>query len=516
VGREQRALRAAKPPSGWCSWYYYFTKPSQAAIEENLSALQKSQESAPLDVVQVDDGYQTAVGDWTSLAERFPDGMAYLAERIRSAGYRPGIWLAPFTVAATSRLAHEHADWLVRDASGKAAFAGKNWGSELYGLDTSHPGAQEWLRDLFSVVTREWGFDYLKLDFLASGAVRGLRYDPGVTRARALRDGLALIRETVGDEAFILGCGCPLLGAVGLVDAMRIGPDTSPRWDPYHKGLPVPGPEGEILPTTAGAIRNTLERAWMSPSLWINDPDCILLRDHETHLSLDEIRAFASAVGLTGGMALVSDRMATLSAERLDVLARLLPPMRERAQPRNYFERGIPERVTAHIERPWGVWLLAGVFNADGRKRTVSLKWSDLGLPDGRYHAVEFWSGGYLGQSESGVDLALPRHGAATLAIHRVSDEPQIIGSTFHIGQGAVELDDVRYDPQGEILSWNAHLGRRAHGSFIVWLPPQFRAHSVISDAHSVEWKTGARGELIVTAEIQDAARFTLEVAHDR
>jgi len=190
--------------------------------------------------------------------------------------------------------------------------------------------------------------------------------------------------------------------------------------------------------------------------------------------------------------------------------------MRERAQPRSYFERGIPESVTASVERPWGSWLLAGVFNADGRKRIAPLKWSELGLAEGRYHAVEFWSGSYLGQSESGVDLALPRHGAAALAVHRVSGEPQIIGSTFHIGQGAVELDDVRYDPQGEILSWNAHLGRRALGSFIVWLPPQFRVQSVISDARSVEWKTGASGELIVTAEIEDAARFTLEVTYER
>jgi hypothetical protein len=84
------------------------------------------------------------------------------------------------------------------------------------------------------------------------------------------------------------------------------------------------------------------------------------------------------------------------------------------------------------------------------------------------------------------------------------------------VHERAVELEDVRYDSQGEILSWNAHLGRRARGSFIVWLPPRFRARSVISDAHSVEWKTGASGELIVTAEIQDAARFTLEVAHER
>jgi alpha-galactosidase len=515
VGREQHARRPTHTPTGWCSWYYYFTKPSEAAIEENLAALQQVREAAPLEIVQIDDGYQTAVGDWTSLNERFPHGTAYLAERIRSAGYRPGLWIAPFTVAANSRLAQEHPDWLTHDHAGKPVFAGRNWNTLLYGLDTSHPDAQEWLRALFTTITREWGFDYLKLDFLASGAVKGHRYDSGITRARALRDGLALIRETVGDDIFLLGCGCPLLGAVGLVDAMRIGPDTAPRWRPHYRGLLVPGPDGEVLPTVAGAIRNTLERAWMSPALWVNDPDCLLLRDHETHLSVDEIRAFATAVGLTGGMALVSDRMARLTPERLDILARLLPPMSERAQPLSYLSPGIPAVVTAAIKRSWGSWLLAGVFNAYGRNHALSLPWTTLSLPDGAYHAVEFWSGAYLGQSETGVDLALPRHGVAALAIHRVSQEPQLIGSTFHIGQGAVELADVNYDPAAQTLRWWARLGRRAEGSFTVCLPAQTRVRDLTSDARSAGWATGAHGEIVVNAEIHGAAGFALEVEHD-
>jgi alpha-galactosidase len=516
VGREQRARTPAAAPSGWCSWYYYFTHPSEAAIEENIEALRQTQDTAPLDVVQIDDGYQTAVGDWTSLNERFPHGMARLAERIRSAGFRPGIWLAPFTVAANSQLAHEHPDWLVHDRAGKPAFAGRNWNSQLHSLDTSHPAARDWLRALFTTVTRDWRFDYLKLDFLASGAAPGLRHAPGVTRARALHEGLTLIRETVGDDVFILGCGCPLLGAVGIVDAMRIGPDSAPRWRPYHRGLPVPGADGNTLPALAGAIRSTLQRAWMSPALWANDPDCLLLRDHDTSLSLDEAHAFATAVGLTGGMALVSDRMTSLKPQRLDILSRLIPPMPERAQPLSYFAPDIPDCVTARVERPWGAWLLAGVFNGQGRKREFPLRWSELGLRPGRYHAVEFWSGAYLGQSETGFDLALPRHGAAALAIHSVTDAPQLIGSTFHIGQGAVELADVRYDLEGHTLAWRARLGRRANGSFIVWLPSGLRLRSLTSDARSLRWKRGERGEIIVIAEIDDAARFALEVEHER
>jgi hypothetical protein len=279
--------------------------------------------------------------------------------------------------------------------------------------------------------------------------------------------------------------------------------------------VPVPGPDGEVLPAMAGAIRNTLERAWMSPALWRNDPDCLLLRDQETHLSVNEIRAFATAVGLTGGMALLSDRMTSLKPERLDILARLLPPMRERAQPRSYFERGVPAHVTARVTRPWGTWLLAGIFNSESRRRVMPVRWRDLGLPAEPYHAVEFWSGAYLGSSETGVELTLPPHGAAALAIHPVADGPQLIGSTFHIGQGATELESARYDPLGQILSWNVRLGRRASGSFIVWAPPAYRVHGVISDARLQGWSVGPRGEIVVHAEIHDAARFALEFANE-
>jgi alpha-galactosidase len=113
----------------------------------------------------------------------------------------------------------------VRYAAGRPAWAGENWNAPLYGLDTSHPAARDCLRSVFRTVVEEWGYDYLKLDFLASAAMPRRRYNPEVTRARAraLRDGLALIRETVSGHVFLLGCGCPLLAGVGLLGALRIG-----------------------------------------------------------------------------------------------------------------------------------------------------------------------------------------------------------------------------------------------------------------------------------------------------
>ena len=39
-----------------------------------------------------------------------------------------------------------------------------------------------------------------------------------------------LVAAKAGDDAFLLGCGCPLGPAVGVVDAMRIGADVTPYW----------------------------------------------------------------------------------------------------------------------------------------------------------------------------------------------------------------------------------------------------------------------------------------------
>ncbi|WIG61219.1 MAG: Alpha-galactosidase [Ktedonobacterales bacterium] len=502
----------AVTPSGWCSWYYYFTEVTEAAILENLTQMRALRPALPLAVAQIDDGYQTAIGDWLSVNTKFPSGMAALAERIRAAGFRPGLWLAPFTVAANSQLAKEHPDWLVHDARGKPVFGGHNWDIDLYGLDTTHPGARDWLRQLFTTLVREWGYAYLKLDFLVSGALPGQRHDATATRASALRDGLRLIREVVGDEVFLLGCGCPLLSAVGIVDAMRIGPDSAPYWGPRYKGVPMPFNEGFALPAQEGAIRNTLTRAWTHRAWWLNDPDCLLVRERESELTLDEVRSLATAIGLTGGMVLASDRLAELSAERVDLLAQLLPPMPECALPVNSFDFGIPELVSVRIQRPWGEWLLAGVFNRTDGERTVALRWADLGLASGTYHAAEFWSKQYLGASSSGIELRLEAHGCAALAIHRQSDAPLLLSTSFHIAQGAVEIAAWDYDTEARTLRWRAEIGRRASGTFMLWLPDDLTPHTLSSTAERASWRREVTGEIVVTAWIVDHADFVMEL----
>ena len=96
----------------------------------------------------------------------------------------------------------------------------------LYALDTTHPGAQEYLRQTYKTLVREWGVRFIKLDFMDTTAIEGYRYRPNTTTLEAQRIGLHIIRDTVGDEVILDKDGSPMLNPVGIVDTGRISVDT--------------------------------------------------------------------------------------------------------------------------------------------------------------------------------------------------------------------------------------------------------------------------------------------------
>ena len=100
-GLPMSARHPARAPTaprtvGWCSWYHYFHDVTEADIRANLAIADR--DGWPFDVFQVDDGYQSAIGDWLTTNDKFPSGVEALAADIARTGRTPGIWLAPFLV----------------------------------------------------------------------------------------------------------------------------------------------------------------------------------------------------------------------------------------------------------------------------------------------------------------------------------------------------------------------------------------------------------------------------------
>jgi alpha-galactosidase len=296
------------PPTLWCSWYCYRTEVTERDMLENLAAIRRLR--LPVDVLQLDDGYQAELGDWLALSGRFRS-LADLVGRIRDQGLRAGIWTAPFLVSGYSRLYAEHPDWLVGGAA-----AGHNWGQDLLALDVTHPDAADYLRRVFSTL-RQLGIDFFKIDFVYAGALDGGRHQD-VPPVEAYRRGVRLIRDAVGPDAYLLGCGAPILPSVGLVDAMRVGPDIGPAFDP---------PDGDLArPSQRSAALSVAGRAWQHGRFWANDPDCLLAGPE-----VERRQDWAALVERYGGLRGSSDRLDRLDGWGLEATRRLLatvPPPR--------------------------------------------------------------------------------------------------------------------------------------------------------------------------------------------
>jgi alpha-galactosidase len=168
-----------------------------------------------------------------------------------------------------STIARERPDLLVQDDAGRPLATGYNWNSHYYSLDTTQREVQDHLREVFERVTG-WGFSYLKLDFMYAGAVAGRRHQD-VHRETAYRDAISFIRETVGDDVYLLGCGVPMIPSIGVFDGARVGPDVGPFWDNAER---VGDPSGV---GAWNSIVDSVNRVWLK-DVYEVDPDAVYFR----------------------------------------------------------------------------------------------------------------------------------------------------------------------------------------------------------------------------------------------
>jgi alpha-galactosidase len=83
---------------------------------------------------------------------------------------------------------------------------------------------------------------------------------------------------------------------------MRIGEDTAPHWDTKRGAF-----QG---PNAYYALKNSVMRSFLHGRLWLNDPDCLLLRSQDIDLTPNERELYALAVGTLDNMIIESDDLA--------------------------------------------------------------------------------------------------------------------------------------------------------------------------------------------------------------
>ena len=452
-------------PTVHCTWYV-----DGASRESVLTGRTDFAASAlkpfGLNVIQIDDGWQ--LGQSKNGPKKvfighnpqgpYPSGMKATADYIRKAGLTAGIWLIPFAGSSDDPWFADKTAWFAKKPDGSPYDT--RWGGTCF--DLTRADTQAYLKDVIRTLTHDWGYTYLKMDGLYTGASVNLNYvcdtfredeigqavlsDPKVTQIEMMRNSLRLVRKTAGKEVFLLGCCEPQNmrsagAAYGLVDAMRIGPDNGASWSAMMRG-----PE-------FGAWQYFLNRR-----VWYNDPDPLYVRPS---LPLEHAQVICSWVTLSGAMNSSSEEYAKLPPERLDLLKRTMPSHSAAARPVDLFENRIPgiwtvsdAATVGHPRRD-----LVGLFNWDSTEKAFDRPLADLGLPaGGEWIAFDFWANSLTPPFKGRLAQTLRPQSCAVLAVRPVLDRPQLISTSRHITQGLVDVTEERWDARTRTLSGVSHV----------------------------------------------------------
>jgi alpha-galactosidase len=378
-------LKFARPPAGWCSWYCFGARVTARNVMDNLGAIAK--DAPQLKYVQLDDGYQPAMGDWLETGRAFGGDVQGVLQAIRKQGFEPAIWVAPFIAEAGSHLFQQHPDWFMKGDDGKPLSADKvtfqGWRrGPWYALDGTNPEVQKHLETVFRTMRNEWGVTYFKLDANFWGAMHGGKlFDPKATRIEAYRRGMQAVLKGAGDS-FILGCNHPIWPSFGLIHGSRSSGDIKRSWDTFQK-----------------VARQGLSRNWQNGRLWWNDPDAVTLSGN---MPPEEYRFHASVILASGGLVLSGDDLSTLPADRVAMLKKLVPPTGVAAE---FADESLRIGTVKLPDRT-----LVCVFNWENEPAKIPLKFPRAG------DVTDLWSGKAYGR-QSSLELPLAAHEGTVLVV---------------------------------------------------------------------------------------------------
>lgn len=307
--RGRGAVNVPEKLAGYTSWYNYFANIDASTIRRDLngliSATKGLQVAKDSEIFQIDDGWQTAVGDWKIDPVKFPvpanekGGLAAIVDEVHAAGMKAGLWLAPFCVGSDAKVLRDNPEWILKTRKGgkRKAIAGFNgWGGPLdpfYAFDLENEDVRKHIKDVFKNVW-EWGFDLVKLDFLYAACMfpRG-----GKTRGKLMHEAMKFLREEClddkkingGGQKLLLGCGVPIVSALGYVEACRIGCDVDLTYKPRFYGKCT----NEEIVSAENAMNNTIWRSHLDGNFFLADPDVFFLRGEKAPERTEEAQDIA-------------------------------------------------------------------------------------------------------------------------------------------------------------------------------------------------------------------------------
>ena len=440
-------------PIGWWSWTAYYFGLNQGAAITNADWLAQNLKEAGYKYFQIDEGYQYARGEYTTPdANLFPRGLGYISDAVRANGLKFGVWTSPFQVSERAWVFQNHKDWLLHNAAGQLIHTGyvTEHNDPLYVLDTTNPGAQEYLRQTYTALYN-WGVRFIKMDFMDDASVEGSYYRPNTTALEAQRIGLEIIRKTMGEDTVLDKDGSTMINPVGYVDAGRISQDT-----------------GHTFEASRDAASGIAARYYMNRNFFIADPDAFTVStqtvdDQSWHnaprpLTLEEAKVSIALSAVSGGMFELGDDLPTLGAtpDRLALVKNtaLLDMAR-------LGRASIPIDLMTYApgDAQPSVFLLKEnnrqsiltVFNWTEGELKRNLRFTDLGLkqPDKYQISEVFADKSCCSPSADAINLVQPAHSVRMFKLIENDVQPSAPAFEFHSPTEAKAGETVNFSAQG-------------------------------------------------------------------
>jgi len=480
-----------RSPAGWVGWSWadgIYSERYEDVLRRNVAAMRERIPGSDLEYIWVSIGnLQGQVpGNWLRWNSKlFPSPPEKLVADLGAAGFKLGLWVAPFWLGKTPEEASLRETFMLSD--GKPLIVPRTDVGDTFVLDPTHPKTQAFLRDVFSTY-RRWGIRYYMVDFLnaVSGPVPGSfkldgYHDKGlVPGVEAMRAGLKVVREAVGPDTYLLSSTGPTIQLTGLMNASRTGND-------YGEGRPLYGPGKWYYPATY--IINKFDQ-WQAPryatqalatsffmhrKLFLADTGNVLTVDKP--LPLDDARIAATIFGINGGPMMLGDDIARIAPERLELIRMALPRLPEAADPVDLFDavEGFAQHFRLRVERPWDRWDLVALFNYGDQPLTRRLE-LDPARPQ---VAWDFWNERYLGVRSASLTASVAPRSVVLLRLAAAREHPWILSTDMHLRQGQAEIEDCVWDAQKLTLTFTAARPQRSRGNVYIRAPKGFALRDI-------------------------------------
>lgn len=301
--------------------------------------------------------------------------------RCHANGQKAGIYFGPFvyfgtTADATNQLVAgtthgwHYSDTLLRDASGNAESTDGG-----LAMDPTHPGTKEQTAYYVNLYTN-YGFDYIKIDFLSHGALEGVHYDPSVTTGiEAYNQGMQYLLAQINGRMFISESIAPLF-PYQYGHSRRIACDA----------------ETSLIGNTAYTMNSVSYGWWLDNLYQFNDPD-LMVFGNGADTNEQQSRLINGAVT---GVFLGGDDLTTSNGQQAAhtcLTKSAINAVAREGQTFTPVEGNTGTGAVNQFSRQDGSTWLVAVFNYTAGATNETINLARAGLPAGGYAVVNLWDG---------------------------------------------------------------------------------------------------------------------------